>query len=138
MITYIKHASGKRIAANGLKAENIAAHFHMARSSAQDVLKGMTRKHCKIETMQRMRECMRISYTVTPRGLEYLQGSKSILAAIVGLIAEKAGQEASDISETMLSSGFAKHSRQRVLCDVARAIDKGYVVQSSKLSGAIF
>jgi hypothetical protein len=146
-IQAIRHPSGARVFVGTLakgqspKAEftrKIASKLSVGETSAREVLtQGKTRKGWKLETMQRKRLPMVLTYSLTNAGLEYVKryalGVESgAFGAVLCGIAElcKAGKnpEATSVSEIMLQSGFTKHGRQRVTIDAARARDKGLLV----------
>jgi hypothetical protein len=141
-IQAIRHPSGARVFVGTLaqgqnpKAEftrKIASKLSVGETSVREVLtQGKTRKGWKLETMQRKRLPMIITYKLTRKGLEYNDPNHTAYGAMLGVIREleTAGEtpEATSVSEIMLSSGFIKHDRQRVTIDAARARDEGLLV----------
>lgn len=147
-----KHANGKKLYVGNttqlfVTPKRMAYSLDMAESSAKDLIAGKTRKGWHIEPMQRRRENMRISYTLTAAGKE---------AATKRRVKERKGMstleypfsvyqvflqninkgEASDIADAMIALGY-DWNRRRVLIAGAEAVKHGHAIQS-KLSGAIY
>ena len=147
-----KHANGKKLYVGNttqlfVTPKRMAFSLDMAESSAKDVIAGKTRKGWHIEPMQRRRENMRISYTLTKAGLEAatkrrakerkgmsaLEYPFSVYQIFLQNIYKG---EASDIADAMIALGY-EWGRRRVLIAGAEAVKNGHAVQS-KLSGAIY
>jgi hypothetical protein len=131
-IQAIRHPSGKRVFVGTLQAgvkprtgfvQYIAKTTGIAETSAREILtQGKTRKNWSLQTMQRQREPMIITYRLTETGKAYALRSEGAFGAFLRHCEEG---EASDISEKLLSLGYEKHTRQRVTIDAARAKEKG-------------
>lgn len=151
--TVLKHSSGKRqtYAIDGRTIASpgkLAKQTGLAETTAREVISGKTRKGWTMETMQRRRECMRISYKLTAAGkheaftrhVTIRKGRENIekpYSAFQVFLQNIEKGEASDISESMQAAGFPAWNRQRVLIEGVAACKAGYATQS-KLSGAIF
>jgi hypothetical protein len=131
-INAIRHPSGKRVFIGLQHADSkpkagfvkyIAKATGIAETSAREVLtQGKTRKNWSLQTMERQREPMLITYRLTEAGQAYALRSEGAFGAFLRHC--EIG-EASDISEKLLSLGYEKHTRQRVTIDAARAKEKG-------------
>ena len=138
--TVIWNKSGKRVFAGAddgkvqLSGRTIAKACDIGETSVREVSKGETRKGWKKTEYQRMRDNMVISYRLTYEGRTYKDKASGLYGAFLRVC--EMG-EASDIAEKLLSLGWDKIDRRRVLQLAARAKDMG-LLEVFKRSGRIF
>ena len=135
MYKVLLNENGKRFIVNGLKSADVAKRAGIAETSAREVLTGgKVRKHWQAVTMQRRKDTMVICYQVTDLGLEYITAKP---ATVYSRLLAQLGRdvlEAGELSTRCLEAGMTRHCRNRVIMDMARALNEGKAKQVKKAS----